>query len=107
MYLRGVKNKVENLRIVEREELVKMEPNISDDAVCALYAPDAGVVCPFGLTIALAENAHVNGVEFYFRQEVEKIEKNGEVWRLWTRTGEEYKTKYIVNAAGVLSLIHI
>ncbi|MEJ8735231.1 MULTISPECIES: NAD(P)/FAD-dependent oxidoreductase [Mediterraneibacter] len=101
LYLRGVKNKVENLRIVEREELVKMEPNISDDAVCALYAPDAGVVCPFGLTIALAENAHVNGVEFYFRQEVEKIEKNGEVWRLWTRTGEEYKTKYIVNAAGV------
>ncbi|WP_059066232.1 NAD(P)/FAD-dependent oxidoreductase [Mediterraneibacter massiliensis] len=101
LYLRGVKNKVENLRIVEREELVQMEPNISDDAVCALYAPDAGIVCPFGLTIALAENACVNGVEFYFRQEVETIEKSGEVWKLRTRTGEEYKTKYIVNAAGV------
>ena len=48
---------VEGLRIVERDELVEMEPNISDEAVAALYAPTGGIVCPFGLTFALAENA--------------------------------------------------
>ena len=51
-----------------------MEPNISDEAVAALYAPTGGIVCPFGLTIAFAENAAQNGVEFCLDQEVKKIE---------------------------------
>ena len=42
---------------MEKEELRQMEPNISDDAVAALYAPTAGIVCPFGMNIAFAENA--------------------------------------------------
>ena len=47
-----------------------MEPNISDQAYAALYAPTAGIVCPFNLNIAMAENANVNGVEFKFDTEV-------------------------------------
>ena len=62
---RGEQNGVEDLRIVEREELLKLEPEIGDQVVAALYVPTGGIVCPFGLTIALAENAAVNGVEFY------------------------------------------
>ena len=49
---RGRANGVPDLRIVEREELRKMEPNVSDDAVAALYAPTGGIVCPFLLNIA-------------------------------------------------------
>ena len=64
LYDRGVANGVEGLRIVEQEELRRMEPNISEDAVAALYAPTAGIVCPFGMNIAFAENAEVNGVAF-------------------------------------------
>lgn len=104
LYERGRKNGVENLRIVEREELLAMEPNISDEAVCALYAPDAGIVCPFGLTIALAENACANGVEFYFRQRVETIEAMEDGWKIVvSEDGElrEYETRCVVNAAGV------
>ena len=63
LYANGVANGVEGLRIVERDELVEMEPNISDEAVAALYAPTGGIVCPFGLTFALAENAARNGVK--------------------------------------------
>ena len=36
------------MQVVERDELVKMEPNISDQAVAALYAPTGAIVCPFG-----------------------------------------------------------
>ena len=50
LYENGVANGVEGLRIIERDELVAMEPNISDEAVAALYAPTGGIVCPFGLT---------------------------------------------------------
>lgn len=98
---RGVKNGVEGLRIIEREELREMEPNISEDAVAALYAPTGGIVCPFNLTIALSENAYTNGVEFHFNTEVQKMEKLPEGgFRIHTNQGE-YKTRCIVNAAGV------
>ena len=71
---RGRENGVQGLRILEREELRKMEPNLSERVAAALYAPTGGIVCPFGLTIALAENACRNGVEFRFNTEVQKIE---------------------------------
>lgn len=97
---RGQENGVEGLRIVEREELREMEPNISDDAVAALYAPTAGIVCPFGMNIALAENANANGVEFRFRTEAESIEKTDKGFRIHTNQGV-YETRCVVNAAGV------
>lgn len=97
---RGVKNGVKDLRIISREELVEMEPNISDDAVAALYAPTGGIVCPFNLNIALAENANVNGVEFKFNTEVTDIKKVDDYFEIQTNNGV-YESKYIVNAAGV------
>lgn len=97
---RGKKNGVEGLRIVEREELVKMEPNISDEAVAALFAPTGGIICPFTLTIALAENANVNGAEFRFDTEVIGIEKRKEGFLVKTNNGN-IETKCVINAAGV------
>ena len=96
----GRKNGVEGLRIVEREELLAMEPNISDGAVAALYAPTGGIVCPFNLNIALAENAFANGVEFQFNTEVEGIERLEGGFRIKTNQGV-YEAKCVVNAAGV------
>ncbi|MBB5182295.1 NAD(P)/FAD-dependent oxidoreductase [Catenisphaera adipataccumulans] len=97
---RGKKNGVPDLRIVEQDELRKMEPNISDDAVAALYAPTAGIVCPFELTIALAENAVENGVEFKLETTVENIEKTENGYLVKTDRGD-IETKCVVNAAGV------
>lgn len=97
---RGIQNGVEGLRIVEREELKEMEPNISDGAIAALYAPTAGIVCPFGLNIALAENANTNGVEFHFQTQVESIEKIEGGFRIETSQGI-YEGRCVVNAAGV------
>lgn len=100
LYERGVKNGVKDLRIITREELVEMESNIADDAVAALYAPTGGIVCPFNLNIALAENANVNGVEFKFNTEVIDIKKVDDHFEIQTNNGT-YEAKYIVNAAGV------
>ena len=100
LYDRGVKNGVKDLRIIDREELVKLEPNISDEAVAALYAPTGGIVCPFGMNIAFAENAATNGVEFKFDTEVTGLEKKDGSWVIKTSQGD-IETKYVVNAAGV------
>ena len=99
---RGIANGVEGLRIVGRGELLEMEPNIADEVAAALYAPTAGIICPFKLTIALAENAFVNGVEFRFDTEVREIRRDGAFWRVCTEGGD-YSAKAIVNAAGVYS----
>ena len=102
LYENGVKNGVRDLRIIERDELAAMEPNISDDAVAALYAPTGGIVCPFGLTYALAENAASNGAEFRFDSEVTGIERIDGGWRVKTVKGD-LEAKVVVNAAGVYS----
>lgn len=65
-----------------------------------LYAPTGGIVCPFKLTIALAENANVNGVEFQFNTQVENIKKCGKGYVVQTNKGV-FETSFVVNAAGV------
>lgn len=100
LYDRGVANGVKELRILKREEVLELEPNISENVYAALYAPTAGIVCPFNLNIALAENANENGVEFKFNTEVLGIKKTDGGYELLTNKGS-YTTKYVVNAAGV------
>lgn len=100
LYDRGVANGVEGLRIVEQEELRAMEPNISEDAMAALYAPTAGIICPFGMNIAFAENACANGVEFKFDTEVQGVRKTEKGWAVDTNQGQ-FEGRCVVNAAGV------
>ena len=100
LYDRGVANGVPGLQILNREEVLEMEPNIVDNVYAALYAPSAGIVCPFGLNIAMAENACENGVEFKFDTKVQRLEKKDDIWEIHTNQGV-FKTKYVVNAAGV------
>ena len=101
LYDRGQENGVPDLRIIYHDELLQMEPNLSEEAYAALYAPTAGIVCPFGLNIALAENAAMNGVEFHFDTEVQSLERRqGGGWILHTSQGS-YESRLVVNAAGV------
>ena len=70
LYDRGIANGVEGLEIVSGDKIRELEPNVSDEVVAALVAPTGGIVCPFGMTIAMAENAADNGVEFRFNTQV-------------------------------------
>lgn len=99
---RGVANGVPDLRIVGREELVKLEPNIGDTAVGALVAPTSSIVCPYELTIAGVENAVTNGAEFLRNCEVTHIKSENGEFVLTTSSGE-IKADYVINAAGVHS----
>lgn len=97
---RGKANGVEGLRIIERDELRQMEPNIADGAEAALYAPTSGIVCPFGMTIGFAENAAMNGAEFRMNTRVENIRRTENGYLVETSRGE-LETRTVVNAAGV------
>lgn len=100
LYEKGKKNGVEGLTILSGEEVRRLEPNVSDRVVAALYAPTGGIVCPFGLTIAMAENACDNGVEFQFLTRIEEIRKMEDGYELKTNRGT-VTARCVVNAAGV------
>ena len=51
---RGEQNGVTGLQVLDREAVLVIEPHVGNQVVAALYAPTGGIVCPFGLTIALA-----------------------------------------------------
>lgn len=105
---KGIANGVPGLKIIERDELLQMEPNLADDVDCALYAPTGGVVCPFNMTIAFAENAYDNGVSFFLNTKVLDIKKNGSLFSIETihtdtKEAEVFEAKIVINAAGVHS----
>lgn len=101
LYQRGLKNGVD-VRLISGDEARKMESNLTDEVVAALYAPTGGIVCPFGLTIALAENAADNGVEFAFNTAVTNIKKGENGYIVETTNGTVEATT-VINAAGVYS----
>ena len=111
LYERGQKNGVEGLRILTREEALAMEPNLSDDTKGALFAPTGGIICPFRLTSAMAENACINGADFHLLTEVTGIEKKDTGFRVDAIRYDEFdesrdekvsfETKTVINAAGV------
>lgn len=102
LYDRGIANGVKDLKILEKNQVLELEPHVSDQVVAALFAPTGGIVCPFELTIAMAENACENGVEFKRNAGVRSIEKLEDGYRLVTESGE-LTAHYVVNAAGVYS----
>lgn len=97
---RGQVNGVEGLEIVRGEQLRALEPALSEKAVAALYAPSSAIICPFGMTIALAENAAHNGVTFRFDTRVERIRRTQAGYTLETNRGT-METRAVISAAGV------
>lgn len=98
----GEINGVTGLEIISGDKVREMEPNVSKNVVAALYAPTGGIVDPFKMNIAFAENACVNGVKFKFNESVIKIEREKEIYRIIT-SKSFYETRMIINAAGVHS----
>ena len=102
LYERGIANGVSDMELLDRETLFMTEPNIADEACGALLAKSAGIVCPYELTIAAAENAVSNGVDFIRNCKVTAIETAKDTFTLKTTQGD-IVTKYVINSAGTHS----
>ncbi len=102
LFDRGMKNGVPDMQILNQDELRKMEPQISDSALGALYAPTAAIVNPWEYGLAMAETAVRNGAKLMLNTEVKDINKSGEGYTIVTN-GETVEAKYVINAAGVYS----
>ena len=100
LLIRGRKNGVKGLSIISAKKLRKLEPEISDNAICALYAKTGGIVCPYELTIAAIGNAMDNGAELITGFDVVNITRQGDCFNLVAANGKTVSAKIIINAAG-------
>ena len=101
LYQRGLTNGVPQMEILEKDEILRREPNINKNIVAALYAGSAGIVGPWEFTIKLLENAALNGTEVLVDAEVSNIEKLQDGYKVILKDGRTFETKVVINAAGV------
>ncbi|MHA1194590.1 MAG: NAD(P)/FAD-dependent oxidoreductase [Promethearchaeota archaeon] len=98
---KGIQDGVMGLELIlDKKQIKYMEPNITDDVVGVLHAPTAGIVSPYEMTFALAENAVMNGVKIFTNQEVIRIRHQNYIFKIKT-IGNTFESRNIINAAGL------
>ena len=97
----GEANNVPGLEILDQVQMQKIQPGVG--GIKALYSPSTGIICPYGLSIALAENAAANGVGFYLGHGVTDISKNPQGFMVNTAPGEAFEAPVLINSAGLFS----
>ena len=98
---RGKENGVPALEIISGDRLFNSEPNLSREIKAALCAPTAGIVCPYFLAIAAAENAVLNNCDLMLSFEVAEVISDSEILKIISKNKLEINTRYIINAAGL------
>ena len=103
-YQIGKMNGVDGIEIVDGKRALELEPNLKHrnlDIKAALWLPSMGLVEPYEVVVALAENAAENGVSFLFHTTVaDVLVEDGQVAGVVTSKGI-IKAKYVINCAGV------
>ncbi len=103
LLVRGNTNGVKGLRLIEQDELRRIEPNIAKGATCALSAPTGAIVCPYELTIASVGNAMDNGAELLTDFAVCDIQEEEKRFKILSADKRWVTARYIINAAGLFS----
>lgn len=94
----GETNGVDGMKIIDKERIDEIEPNAGGEF--AMYIPSSGTLDPMQYTIALAENACQNGVEFLFGQKVVGIKYHHKKYLISTDSNI-FETKWVINCAGM------
>lgn len=92
---------VEGLEILNKEEVIELESSINSDVVGALHVKTSGIVSPYEMTLAFAENAVENGVEFKLGQAVKNIKREDNIYKLTLDNDKNLEAKMIINASGL------
>ena len=99
----GNKNRIPDLRIISNKEILEKEPHINPDVKAALHCKHSGIVSPYEVALALAENAINNEVDCIFHSKVQSLTKNTDkTWTISTQNSD-YLATVIINATGVYS----
>lgn len=98
---RGRKSGVPGMELISGEEMRRREPLIRPDTIGALWAPTGGISDPLTATVAVAENAVMNGVTVLLNTAFEDFLMDGNtITGIRTNQGD-FNCRWVVNAAGL------
>lgn len=95
----GERNGCRGLRMVSEEELKILAPGVG--GIGGMLSPETAIFDPFLYCIALAENAAVNGVQFFFDHEVVQIRAGADGGFLVQAGGDTFSCRFLINSAGL------
>jgi glycerol-3-phosphate dehydrogenase len=81
----GEANGVPGLEIIDKDRMQQIQPGVG--GIQALHSPTTGIICPYGLTMALADNARENGVDFHLGSRGNRYFKNRNRFSVKTTDG--------------------
>ncbi len=94
---------IADTELISGKELLRREPNFNPKTRFAISNPDSGCVCPYGLTIAYAENAVQNGARIALNTAVLGMDvADGKITAVHTNRGTLHPA-LVINAAGVFA----
>lgn len=98
---RAVANGVDDLRLLDRDEIVAMEPEL--DCQAALFSPSSGIIDVHAFMLALQGDAEANGAQIVLRTRAESITPVAGGMQVRTSGGEAmtFGCRNLVNAAGL------
>ena len=96
---RGVDNGVPGVRMVSAEEMRAIDSSAQGNF--ALFVPSAGILDPFAYTIALAESAALNGVQYKFDHEVTGVITLPDKTHIITTPRGKIGARWVINCAGL------
>lgn len=101
IYHDALQNGVPGVRMVDAKEIRELEPNLKGEPLGGCYAPTMGLVEPFEVAVALAENAAMNGTQFWLDTEVIDCTVVDHAIRQVVTTRGVIEATYVINCAGI------
>jgi glycerol-3-phosphate dehydrogenase len=103
----GKSNGVPGMELMDNEAMRLIQPGV--EGILGLWTPTSAIISPYGLAIALAENAHENGVDFFLSHKVESARKSPDgifeitAYDCLNEKPARFESRALVNAAGLYS----
>ena len=103
LYRQGIENNIPGMALLSGDEARALEPMLSQNITQVLHVTNAGIVCPYALTIAAVGNAMDNGVALMRNFAVQKISRGNDLFQVTAADGTVVVGRYLINCAGGFS----
>ena len=103
LYQRALVNGVVNPKLLDKEETLKLEPNLNENLLGSLSLPSTKTTVPWEASRAMIENAITNGLILELNHEVIGIKRTNDFYEVIFKNKPSIKTKHVINAAGLFS----
>ncbi len=97
---RGIENGLKGLKILDKEELLDKEPNVSGTK--GILVPQAGIVDYKKVAQRLFEISRDAGANYLFNHKVTAVQKHENAYTIKT-IDKEISTRFLINCAGLYS----